>query len=240
VLLEEMIQHAKKKKIIFHFNFPFFSIFRLKMEILKILGRLSALTLLLIIGTKILVLDGELSLFSYHPLCAVIAAACIFEAIFALQSINSGTGSPAKQREAQITYHWLMQSIGWLALNFCFYAIYQNKVNDGKNHFTSWHSWAGLTFFIFSYLQAISGSIGYFYPSMVGRYWAAKTIQLHRLFGYLMPICMVCTLALSLYTGFAKRDLADWAWYLFAGSLGTASLALFSSINFGLIFKIFR
>jgi len=96
-----------------------------------------------------------------------------------------------------------------------FIVIVANKIQNGKEHFKSWHGTLGLVTFIYCVVQACCG-VFLLYPQAAKKYnW--KLIQLkvyHATFGMLGFSLACFTVVLSLYSNFAVANIADLAWFL--------------------------
>jgi hypothetical protein len=65
-------------------------------------------------------------------------------------------------RKAKVMVHYYIQWFGTIFYFLAFIAIFANKTNTGKTHFTTWHSWFGLFTILFScFGQLFLGSLMY-------------------------------------------------------------------------------
>ncbi|CAF0823280.1 unnamed protein product [Adineta ricciae] len=99
----------------------------------------------------------ENGLFKLHPsLMAVSYLGCMFQAIY-IFSTDDAFRSPSLTRRKQIFIHSTLQIGSIICSVIAFIAIYLNKSQRNKPHFTTWHGLIGLIAFIWSLLQAFAG-----------------------------------------------------------------------------------
>ncbi len=65
----------------------------------------------------------------------------MFQAVLIFSKESSLFGS--LKHQTKITLHWLLNTIGILCILTAFAAIYFNKEEKSKSHFTSWHGLIG-------------------------------------------------------------------------------------------------
>jgi len=99
----------------------------------------------------------ENGLFKFHPsLMAASYLGCMFQAIH-IFSMDDTSYSRSLTRRKQILIHSCLQIGTVICSTIAFTAIYLNKQQRNKPHFTSWHGLIGFITFIWSLLQAIGG-----------------------------------------------------------------------------------
>mmetsp|Transcript_17039 Transcript_17039/g.39031 ORF Transcript_17039/g.39031 Transcript_17039/m.39031 type:complete len:205 (+) Transcript_17039:115-729(+) len=88
--------------------------------------------------------------FSWHPFLMMIGMVGLM-----------GTAALTKKKGgySNTKLHGIMASAGLLLASGGFYVIYQNKINMGKDHFTTLHGKAGLTAFAGLSLPAVAGAV---------------------------------------------------------------------------------
>lgn len=113
----------------------------------------------------------------------------------------------------KVRIHWILQTSAIVCASLGFTAIVINKIQNGKEHFKSWHGTFGLITMIYCIVQASCGVL-LLYPQAAKR-WNWKLIQLkvyHATFG-LLGFTLACfTVILSLYSNFAVANIKDVAW----------------------------
>uniref|UniRef100_A0A7S3NL26 Cytochrome b561 domain-containing protein n=1 Tax=Aureoumbra lagunensis TaxID=44058 RepID=A0A7S3NL26_9STRA len=114
------------------------------------------------LGTKF----GTWNWFSFHP-------ALMMLSFFSL----TGAAALIKKRGGYTNtkLHGYLMALATVAAGFAFYVIYSNKIMLQKDHFTSWHSWWGLTALLAYLLLFVVGLFG-LHPD----FGAAKTNKLIR------------------------------------------------------------
>ena len=117
-----------------------------------------------------LALEGadSLRLFTLHPLFAAVAVTLASWAIASVQT--------AKPPHAGIASHRLLHALAMVAFSVAFTAIYINKNNYGKEHFLTWHSWAGLA--SVSLYPTVS-TVGYLILTFPGLFGGEKVARLY-------------------------------------------------------------
>ncbi|CAM9938501.1 unnamed protein product [Pylaiella littoralis] len=82
-------------------------------------------------------------LFAWHPVLMSLSALGLSTAgIQAVRSRHAVGGIQPKTQRVQL--HSIFSNLAMASMLGGLYAIYSNKENMGKDHWTSWHSWAGL------------------------------------------------------------------------------------------------
>ena len=124
------------------------------------------------------VFGAELKFFTLHPVCAVVWFVAVSEAIIQGQLARRSKG--AKARELSLGSHWQVATIAVLGLLTAFSVAYINKDLHNKNHFISWHAYAGLTTVTVAGIQLAIGYWAHYAAEeagkRIGRYVILKLI----------------------------------------------------------------
>lgn len=99
----------------------------------------------------------ENGLFKFHPsLMGISYFGCMFQAIY-IFSIDESTYARLLTRRKQILVHSILQMGTISCSTLAFLAIYYNKQQRNKPHFTTWHGLLGLIAFGWSLAQSFTG-----------------------------------------------------------------------------------
>merc|ERR1712007_164606 len=95
--------------------------------------------------------------------------------------------------------HLVLSSLGAIFLGFGFWAIYENKTRNSKNHFTSWHGKVSLCSIILISILTANGLLAYF-GGKISR-------NLHGKFSLLISNIFFISFSLGLYSTWAQNNL---------------------------------
>lgn len=100
--------------------------------------------------------------------------------------------------------------------------IEYNKIAHNGTHFVSPHAILGLISYILLLIQTIVGFTQYFVPQLYGGEEKAKKLyKYHRVFGYIIFILLLSTVAAATETDFNKNVLGIQLWAVIAASIIT-------------------
>ncbi|CAF1509719.1 unnamed protein product [Adineta ricciae] len=123
----------------------------------RIMRKVATVVSLSLVALFLVLSIWENGLFKLHPsLMAVSYLGCMFQAIY-IFSTDDAFRSPSLTRRKQIFIHSTLQIGSLICSVIAFIAIYLNKSQRNKPHFTTWHGLIGLIVFIWSLLQAFAG-----------------------------------------------------------------------------------
>ncbi|KAL3288299.1 hypothetical protein HHI36_002747 [Cryptolaemus montrouzieri] len=57
----------------------------------------------------------------------------------------------------QIFIHWVIETIALIGASLGFYCAYEHKVENNKEHFTTWHAWLGLIGYVLCIVTGLNG-----------------------------------------------------------------------------------
>ena len=123
---------------------------------------------------------------------------------------------PSASRQTKSKVHWIIQVCSGVALVLGLSAIVYNKYLNGSPHFTTWHSWIGLTACILAAVQLSCGAFQ-FYPNLVPFLTLKQLKILHGVSGALAYStgCFAVLFAFFSYW-FVSKDYPTVVWYMFA------------------------
>jgi len=157
---------------------------------------------------------GE-SLFSYHPSAMILGMLLLTsEGILQFRQITP---------KWRVTLHGLIEGLGLTLGYIGFYAIYTNKNETRKSHFTTWHGLFGFLTIILLTLQATGGILAkYGYTRIVSNMLKSMKMNTslvkkgHRLNGTLSMCLIFVTLTLALYSNWFSAIVAEFPiiWWL--------------------------
>ncbi|KAJ3307504.1 hypothetical protein HDU76_004619, partial [Blyttiomyces sp. JEL0837] len=142
------------------------------------------------------------ALFSAHPIGVGIFIIMAVNGIIALQMADSNT------RRVRTRWHSIIQLLSFVSLTIAVGAIYQNKENNSKPHYTTVHGRLGAFTYTTIIIVAGFGTALYFIPSLFGgALKARKTYYLHRLAGYFMLLMIITTASAALWSDWLVLNL---------------------------------
>lgn len=162
----------------------------------------------------LLPLGSEWRLFSYHPSMMGTGTAC-----FVVAALIKKLGGLENTR-----MHGILSFIGVVCWGMGFAVIYYCKVEGGKEHYTTDHSWYGLFTLASSLGLLLVGSLA-IHPDY-GMMKKSKEIRfVHKMFG---RVCVLAALG-TMYTGLSDKLVGDMQWIrtIFAAGCSLAALAMF-------------
>ena len=137
--------------------------------------------------------------------------------------------SPAQQsvRSDRVQWHWILQACSLLCVYTGLAVITVNKVQGGKQHYTSWHGLMGISVSGSIAVQA-AGGIAVMWPSILPFQLRPVTMKrLHAVFGVANYLGAMLTLLLGLYsTWFVATAANSLVWMTCVFSLVVLVLAL--------------
>nr|ACO15025.1 Cytochrome b561 domain-containing protein 2 [Caligus clemensi] len=149
-------------------------------------------------------------LFSWHPVCMIVAFGCLsLQAILIFSPLSSLT--PSSPRGDKVQLHWIFQCFSLLALVAGASAVYLNKEINGRSHFTSWHGKFGLATLI-GFAVAFLGGIGSNYAIRFRDYIKPVKMKMyHATLGMIIFFLAMSTLFLATYSNwFTNRVKTPW------------------------------
>eukprot|EP00937_MAST-01D_sp_MAST-1D-sp2_P005310 g5310.t1 len=141
------------------------------------------------------------SLFAWHPSLMALGMLWMFSE--AVSAVRRRAGLKGAARATQVVNHSLLVTLATLLGAAGFFAIYQNKINIGKPHFTSWHGCAGLAAMVLmaanllnGVLSAVTSRLGFFV-------WRSA---IHRYLGVLAYATAVAAASLGMVSGWGAKQ----------------------------------
>lgn len=136
------------------------------------------------------------------------------QAIFLFSPHASPIQSAA--RKTKSTVHWIIMACSGVTFLLGISAIMYNKYLRDKPHFTTWHSWFGLTAGVLASVQSSCG-VFLFYPNLVPFFTLKQLKMMHAVSGALTFTTSCCAVLLACYSNwFVSQGYPTVVWYLFA------------------------
>lgn len=133
------------------------------------------------------------------------------EAILMFSPQSSVFPSSTRATKAQI--HWMIQAASITCTSLGFAAIFYNKNQRGKDHFTSWHGLFGLVTMILVLLQAFQGISIYYQKFSLMKASLGQRKQLHALVGVLVFTLACFTIVLGYFSNWFVKNVNDAVWW---------------------------
>ena len=146
------------------------------------------------------------SLFAWHPICMALGMLWLFTE--AWLAIRARRGLKGAERLFQVKLHFVLVTLATLLGSLGFRAIYANKANAGKPHFTSYHGKAGLAAMVLMWCNFLHGVFvrggggGAAAPS-----WFQWRSSLHRTLGTVAFFVSLLAVGLGLVSGWGMAKL---------------------------------
>ncbi|ETV96815.1 hypothetical protein H310_10107 [Aphanomyces invadans] len=135
-------------------------------------------------------------LFSWHPITLVAAYVLATPSALLAMSDRRVESNHAK-RTSLVQWHAFMQTVSVVLATVGFSAIYINKDNNNRPHFTTTHSWVGCAAITLYYLSFVLGALKTF-----GKTWNWQWKDAaHRIFGVINFVVSGAAVSLGLYSG---------------------------------------
>ncbi|KAK9916106.1 hypothetical protein WJX75_008637 [Coccomyxa subellipsoidea] len=183
------------------------------------------LALLCAVSIPVAIFNG--TLFSWHPtLMALAFLGFMAEGVVTSILFRSKDG---QDRVRAIQRHLVWQALGFLCLLGGFYAIYQNKVVAGKEHFKSVHAKFGLATFILGIMAPLGGLMSFRRLGLLQKFpdkFQPRIKWAHRNVGLLTWLLALVTIQLALTHHAVWKGLLSRCWQIGVVGLGAAVLAL--------------
>ncbi|ORY36460.1 hypothetical protein BCR33DRAFT_855204 [Rhizoclosmatium globosum] len=173
----------------------------------------------------------EYRLYSLHPIGMGLFIAASITAALTLQRSDQQSKHPQSRKSSVVT-HAGLQIAALLGLLVGFAAIYQNKINKGKKHFQTYHSYGGLALFIGALSVSILGICMHFFPTQVfGTLLKSKRyLSIKRYSGLALLTITVYTTALGLISHSTQERISALArLIIFLITLGSTTLAFWNT-----------
>ena len=159
---------------------------------------------MLLEGGSLRAMLADQSLFSFHPACMALGMLwCFTEALLQIKARRASTTAADRVRKVQL--HFFFVTAATALGSYGFWAIYQNKANSGKDHFTSNHGKAGLAAMVLMWANFLGGlargggaKVGFFQ-------WLDP---IHRNLGGAAFVAAAVALGLGVYSGWGLNVLA--------------------------------
>ncbi|KAF1356285.1 eukaryotic cytochrome b561-domain-containing protein [Delphinella strobiligena] len=163
------------------------------------------------------VFSHELILFSVHPLLNSAAILLFTQGVLVVQPTHT------KEQKRKGTWtHAGLNNVALLTAIAGLVVIEYNKIAHNGTHFVSPHAILGLISYILLLIQTIVGFTQYFVPQLYGGEEKAKKLyKYHRVFGYIIFILLLSTVAAATETDFNKNVLGIQLWAVIAASIIT-------------------
>lgn len=147
----------------------------------------------------------EVSPFTGHPLFNSLGVVLLLQGVMVVQPPPKNPEIKTRLGYVHGVFNNLAASLFVLGSGFIFY----NKAAYGASHYTTWHSWFGLTTYITLVTVALVGNCIYFFPNQVfGSVNKAKSFyKYHRQGGYLALILISTSIALATYSSYNQSTL---------------------------------
>lgn len=113
------------------------------------------------------------------------------------------------------TAHWALNTFGLVSILTAFAAIYYNKEENGRPHFTSWHGLIGISTIGYTIVQYFAG-----HNLTVFNFLAKKIIPYNRLAMYhatsgtFLYVLACLSLSLGIYSNWFSQSAPFLLWYL--------------------------
>ncbi|OQV13422.1 putative Cytochrome b561 domain-containing protein 1 [Hypsibius exemplaris] len=148
------------------------------------------------------------NLFSWHPFLSSAAFGLIMPEAFTQISRLSEFGRRFSHRN-RVTMHWVLQSISVILAGVGLACIFINKNQFKRPHLTTYHSWLGLSTFLYAVLQSLGG-LFIMYPKWKPSFapGTANMKVYHAVSAASLMLCASATMFFSNYSlWFAKHKL---------------------------------
>lgn len=161
--------------------------------------QIGVLTILVL--TWITVLQGDIILFTGHPLAQSIGVLAVIQSIIVLQPTHT-----AEQKRVGQRVHGILHLVSLCSFIAGVTVIEYNKVSNGLDHFHSTHAYIGVITCIIIILQYLVGFTMWAVPALYGGEANARKVwKYHRYSGYLVLALLVASLISASRTDFMKK-----------------------------------
>lgn len=134
-------------------------------------------------------------------------------------------------RKLQVRSHWVLQSLMVICAAVGFTVIYVNKVNGGRDHFTTWHGLLGLCTVISCVGQALAG-ITLLFPFLIKRFVSLAQAKIyHATYGLLNYTLVTIVLNLALWSNWASSNITGVYWYASLGCVDVLALVVMTQVT---------
>lgn len=106
------------------------------------------------------------------------------------------------QKKLYLDAHGYLETLAIVAYSIGFYTIYQNKEDNEKPHFTSWHGLFGLILSALLLVQMTIGTVAKYASLLPVKLNVARFKTLHSLLGVLVVLFTVLNMVTSCFTNF--------------------------------------
>ncbi len=137
----------------------------------------------------------------------------MFQAILVFSKESSLFGS--LKHQTRITLHWILNTLGLLAVLTAFAVIYYNKEENGKLHFTSWHGLIGVATIAYTVVQYLAGHNLTIFNSFVRKFIPYNKLSIyHATSGTFLYVLACISLSLGIFSNWFSSSTPFYIWYL--------------------------
>ena len=133
---------------------------------------------------------------------------------------------PGSVRASKVQWHWVLQACCLFCAYTALAVITTNKVQAGKQHYTTWHGMAGITVCGSIALQ-IAGGVAVMWPALLPfKFRLVVLKRLHAVCGVVNYCGALLALFLGLYSTWFTATAAPFVWTMCLASLLLLALVL--------------
>lgn len=167
------------------------------------------------------------TLFSWHPiLMSTGFLGAMSEGVITALKLRSLEGPP---RATAILRHFWIQLLAVIAVSVGFWAIYRNKVNNGKPHFKTMHGKFGLATMVLTIGVPLGGIISFRKFGLLQHLpsrWHAPTKWLHRKAGLGAWLLALVTIQLALIHPSVNKGFLTHFWQIAVALIGVSVVTM--------------
>jgi cytochrome b-561 domain-containing protein 2 len=183
----------------------------------------------------------ELNMFALHPLVMASAFTAMVFAVFSLkrhQSLETIKKQGEESYPKSVRNHYILMFSALTLLTVGNMPAYFTKEELGKDHFTSWHAWVGITAFVlFLYTQFFVGYLLQYTPNFqvltdFAQQWRLKYFKgIHAIWGNLIVALFACAIFLSSSSKWIRANDQEWFYYAYMTSLVTTGVCVLANMK---------
>ncbi|CAD5115551.1 DgyrCDS4515 [Dimorphilus gyrociliatus] len=171
------------------------------------------------------------SLFSWHP--SLMALACSLFIVQAIMVFNSQSSLLMKlSRKTRVLAHRVLSFLGVTCAWLAFLAIYTNKNNNNKAHFTTWHGLIGFIALLYMTAQSCGGNL-LIYTSLLsktGIKWKDMKMY-HATSGFVLYVLICGTMVLGMFSNWFVKTVTGTSWYACLACPAILSLVVMQQVT---------
>ncbi|KIY65205.1 hypothetical protein CYLTODRAFT_424556 [Cylindrobasidium torrendii FP15055 ss-10] len=148
--------------------------------------------------------SAEYTWFSWHPILHTLAFPVFVYGVLTLQP----TSQPKSKEAGLVRHQAALFGVAVPAAILGTVAVFYNKYLHDKHHFKSLHGQLGLLCTLWLVVQVLVGGASVWGGGVAfgGGMKAKKVWRYHRISGYVLFLCLLCTINLGGESGWAKRN----------------------------------